>query len=100
MAGIESLLTVPGALVAFLSMVGVASPSEQRREHRLQSSDEIICFLVTLQERGDLGVLHLDLIPEEFALLSKVVFSLSSSATRPDVSDSGALCRSGISLVS
>ena len=65
------LLTVSGALVAFLSMVGITSPSEQGCEHRLQSSDEIIRFFVTLQERGDLRVLHFDLVAVEIFLLTQ-----------------------------
>jgi hypothetical protein len=68
---IDRLLTISGALVAFLSMDGIASPSEQGCEHRLQSSDEIIRFFVTLQERGDLRVLHFDLVAVEIFLLTQ-----------------------------
>jgi hypothetical protein len=67
---IDRLLTVSGALIAVLAMIGIRSPAEQRREHRLQSPDEIVGLLVTLQERGDLRVFHFDLVTEEFALLA------------------------------
>ena len=52
-------------------MIGVRSPAEQRREHRLQSPDEIIGLFVALQERGDLRVLHFDLVAEKIALLAQ-----------------------------
>jgi hypothetical protein len=48
LAAIGRLLALSGVLVAFRAKVAVASPSQQRREHRLQSPDEIIGLLVTL----------------------------------------------------
>ena len=52
-------------------MIAIASSSQQRCEHRLQSSDEIVGLFVALQKRGDLGIFHFDLVAIKILLLAQ-----------------------------